>query len=514
MTEKTDKAPAKKAPAKKQPARKRRTAASKRADNIANNAGRLQKREDYWYNASTGVGTSTYDRQRNMTQRSQGRIPDEELQTFYIDNDIAATVIDRVPHDALRQGYEVRFDDADPELEAEIVSWAEGKYQLSNNVLRARTWARLFGGAALFFAADNGQELTEPLLPGSDVRFIRPYARPDLRPVVWYDTPADALTSKYGTPAVFEVRTSSRNAHNIVNIHESRFHVFQGLLTTSQRYRENDGWGDSVLTRVIDVLKRFDSAWMSVMSLMTDSSVAIYKIKELMAHLESDNMDALLARLQLIDQQKNNMRPVVLDADGESYERVAAQLAEAANVLMNAMIRVSAAAGLPVSILFGQAPAGLNATPEGDLRNLYDRVAQERRDEIAPALVHSLEMLLAQTSSPTGGEVPAGLRVEFPSLWQTDPVQQATLYQMVATADGIYMANGVVSREEVAIARAATSIGDFGFPRGIDVEARKEILAEMSDPTPVVADPTALPEEGTPPSNARPPADDVEPVAE
>lgn len=471
----------------------------------------LAKIVDYWTNTNTGIGSTTYDRHRNMRQVASVALPDVELETYYVENDIAATVVDRVVLDAMRQGYGVNFEGIGAGQSEEIVRWAESQYKLGSNIVKARQWGRLYGGAGLFIASDNGKELTEPLTPGFKIELLRPYAKPDLDVALWYDDRDDLLTPKFGRPAVFRARARSGGAGYFhTNIHESRFQLFFGIETTTQRFIEQRGWGDSVLMRVIDVLKRFDGSWISIMQLLTDASVPVYKIKELMELLGSGNLDTLMDRLRTIDIQKNNNRPILLDADGESYERVPAQFTEVANILQNAMIRLSAAAQMPVSILFGQAPAGLNATPEGDLRNWYDRVGAERRECLGPALVDVLKLLLAQSDSPTKGKVPDHLEIIWPSLWQSDPVQQATLYQMVATADGIYMANQVLKAEEVAVARAATA-STFGFPQGINVELRKEILEQLETPEDLVATPNApatngLPDAGKPPSNARPPA--------
>ena len=452
---------------------------NKLSENAAKLYDSLQKREDYWINQSTGVGTDK-DRHRNMQQFRSARPTDEELEAYYVDNDIAATIVDRVPEEGMRQGYTLKFEGEKLGEAAEIVRWGEEKYSVGNTILQADKWARLFGGAAVLYGADNIKSLEEPLTEGYEVEFIRPVARTDMDTALWYNSEEDVLTNKYGKPEVFRTTFRSGGASaSPTPIHESRFHIIQGVLSTQRRFIENDGWGDSVLTRVIDILKRFDGSWISVMHILTDSSVPVYKIKDLMSLLESDQIEALLSRMSLIDQSKNNLRPIVLDADGESYERVASQLTDVASVLQNSMVRMSGAAKLPVSILFGQAPAGLNASPEGDLRNLYDKVDVERKEKFGPALLAVYSMLLSQKTSPTKGRVPKGLTVEFPSLWQADPIQAATLYQMMSTADGVYIANQVMDPEEVAVFRAETA-QPFGFPR-IETELRKDLLDSLNN---------------------------------
>lgn len=448
----------------------------------------LAKKTDAYYSEATGIGTADYDRLKTLRQRRESQIADDELETYYIDSDLAATTVDRLVEDALRQGYEVEFDEDNPDLQEEIVSWAEKKYKVIAELSQARKWARLFGGSGVFYGADNQELLSEPLEPGAQINYLRAYGRSDMDTALWYDRDEDFITGKYGKPSVYRVTTNGGHSTHTATIHESRFAICMGLITTRRRYMERNGWGDSVLNRVLEVLKRFDGAWLATMQLLTDSSVPVYYVKELMSLLESGNLDALITRMRAIDQQKSNLKAIVMDAEGEKYERVAAQLTDVAQVLQIGMIRIASAAQMPVSVLFGQAPSGLNANQEADTRNWYDRVNYERVHHLGPELEAILIMLLSQPDSPTKGRIPEGFKVVFPSIWQSDPVQQATIYQMNATADGIYMANQALSPEEVTIHRSAAANGAFGFPP-VDTKSRQDIMKATKDPRDLFREP-------------------------
>lgn len=450
-------------------------------DGLARVLDGLQK-SDSWKNTSTGIGNGLYDKHYNMEAVLNARPSDSELEALYLENDLASKIVDRKIDEGLRQGYSLSFDGADNQQEDDIVRWGESRYKIKDTVSQAAKWSALFGGSGIFYGIDDGQELAEPLQDTfSEVKFLRVHPRTELETQIWYNEDADIETNMFGLPAVFKTSIPTGGGGIFLNdIHESRFHIVQGILTTRRRFIENNGWGDSVLGRVRDVLKRFDGSWISIMNLLADASVGVYKIKELMSLLESDQIDALIARFQLIDAQKNNMRSIMLDADGEEYERIRAELTDVASVMQNGMIRVAAAAGQPVSILFGQAPAGLNASPEGDLRNFYDAVDEVRKDDLGPAILEIYKKILMQKDSPTRGKVPENLSVTFPSLWQADPIQAASLYQQIATGDGIYLSNQVYSPEEVAVHRSATS-QVFGFPK-INVEWRQKAV-ELLDPS-------------------------------
>lgn len=74
---------------------------------------------------------------------------------------------------------------------------------------------------------------------------------------------------------------------------------------------------------------------------------------------------------------------------------------------------LAGASRIPVTKLFGRAPAGLNATGESDLQNYYDYVDTLRESKLRPIL----EKLLPIIAMSVWGGVPEELEIQFPPLW-------------------------------------------------------------------------------------------------
>ena len=74
---------------------------------------------------------------------------------------------------------------------------------------------------------------------------------------------------------------------------------------------------------------------------------------------------------------------------------------------------LSGASRIPVTKLFGRAPAGLNATGESDLQNYYDYVDTLRESKLRPIL----EKLLPIIAMSVWGGVPEDMDIQFPPLW-------------------------------------------------------------------------------------------------
>jgi len=82
-------------------------------------------------------------------------------------------------------------------------------------------------------------------------------------------------------------------------------------------------------------------------------------------------------------------------------------------VIEGAQLNLSAKTHIPLTRLFGRAPAGLNATGESDLKTYYEYIDTLRESRLRDILDQVLPVLCA---SAWGG-VPDDLNIAFPPLW-------------------------------------------------------------------------------------------------
>lgn len=331
---------------------------------------------------------------------------------------------------------------------------------------------------------------------------------------------ADPTSPTYGTPEVYQWQQLSYSPSTeddspnpiLVFTNRERLEIFQGVITTDQQFLRNKGWGDSIFRRIMEVLTKFDTAWGSVMTLLQDASQGVYKLNGLNEVLGSDQDVSLADRFRAIDLAKSVFKAIALDAENEDYQRIATPLTEMADVIEKAMIRMAAAAGMPVTVLFGDSPSGLNATGASDMRNYYDTIRADQKFSLGPAYERIYTRLLAQPGSPTGGDVPENLRIVWPSLWQMSPTEEAGLYQMLSQADAGNVASGILDPREAAIHRAQSATR-WGFPR-IDVGVRQEVLEALQNPESMIAAATAPPPEAPTDEPTEAPDEEAEEAAE
>jgi uncharacterized protein len=330
-----------------------------------------------------------------------------------------------------------------------------------------------YGGAAVFPIIRDGEtDLSKPLdhdriqsVDGLD--WLTPL---ELIPFQWYAEPTDLY---FGRPQLYwmqRISIGNIGASVRIPIHESRLITFPGVVVSRRQLREHWGWGDSLLVRMKEVLRDFGSSHQGAAILMTEFAQAYMKIKGLNASFASSESTLLAQRATAFQEGISIARVGIIDAE-EEYGRVTTPVSGLPELLDRMANLLAATAEMPVTILMGQAPAGLNATGASDIRAWYDKIDRLRREKLARRLRKFMMMLFAAEDGPTGGSVPDKWSFKWGHLWQPTEQEQAQARYLVAQADQIYIAAGVLIAEEVARSR-------FG---GDEYSAETQLDADIRD---------------------------------
>jgi phage-related protein (TIGR01555 family) len=119
----------------------------------------------------------------------------------------------------------------------------------------------------------------------------------------------------------------------------------------------------------------------------------------------------------------------------------------------------------------GQAPAGLNATGDSDIRWFYDHVAASQVKELRPQLNRLVRILLRAKTGPTKGTEPESWKVVFPPLWEMTDLEKAELRNKQAQTDVAYIQAGVLDPSEVAVSRFGGE--EYSTDTHLDLATRK-----------------------------------------
>ena len=421
-----------------------------RAFNAAMGAMGRVMRGDSWRNTITNVSVNEGKNATRFTPSLADYLDDETLGRLYELDGIAARIVDAVPKHAMRHPPRFACDDA---AVTEAVNSILDDLGAWSALQEAWCWARLYGGAGVVVGADDGRATEMPLdLNGlQQVRFLVTADRRDLQPREYY---GDTRSALYGTPSVYSLLRQGGVSSTFAPVHATRVLRFPGVTTTKRRRLELQSWDDSVLQRVHVELQAARGAFAGAGNLIHEASVVTVGVKGLMGLMASDPTDMLKTRFDVMQRMFSIGRWLMHDADGETVSRLeVGALTGVVDVMDRFVNFLSAVSGIPVTVLMGQAPAGLNATGDADMKNWDDEVGAERTRVLKPRAEKLVRMILRSKDGPTKGVEPAGWRIDMPPLRTPTPVEEEDMRSKVADRDVKYIQAGVITPEEVAVSR-------------------------------------------------------------
>jgi phage-related protein (TIGR01555 family) len=392
---------------------------------------------DGWTNLLTGLG-SRVDKTKGAVSLFDRIISDEELEATYLDDGLGTNIVNMMPEDMFREGWDYTFPDLE-ELKAKEISET---YNATMEVIETPEkleegidWARLYGGAIILIGALDGGDLEKQLRPANIKTFE--YLRIIDRTDISFDKiefQFDPLKPRYGLPEYYPVsfKRSKMGLADVKHVHHSRIIEIHGervpagatkTLTEEQRY-----WGVSVLQRVYRRLEILGTSIGSIGALLNEISIGKYKFKDLAGILEMPNGDRLIKkRVELMDLCKSVFRSMYFDST-EDYIRETLQLGGVDAVLHIIIMLVSADTGYPITRLFGVSPAGMNATGESDMRNYYDKVRSRQQRILKPMILRIVQIISEWKNIPEPF-------IEFRPLKQMSEKERAELEKLQADKD-------------------------------------------------------------------------------
>lgn len=460
-------------------------------------------RADGWFNIMSGLNTSQ-DRRR-YTDFVAKRLTEFEAEDLWRGDDMAAKVVELPPRVSFRNGFTVqigegqaaekpdgpadekprgfnagvpRSDTVDPGDVRKALAKKLASLKVVTHFIGAMEFARAAGGAAVLLNVEEKgrgpNDLAKPLdlrrlIDVKNLVVLRPH---ECMPCRWHN--ADPLTENYGHPSHFRVVRDVMGGGGGVSFvcHESRLIRFFGITTSTRQQAMNNSWGDSVLIRALETIADFQTCFQAVPHLLTDFAQAVLKMQGLAELVAAGEDDVVTKRAELIALNRSVARTVLIDTQ-EEFERQATPVSGMAELIDRMAKRLAAALDMPVTLLMGESPAGLNASGETDVRWWYDEVAQDRELEVLPRLQRLLRLLFLCSEGPTGGVEPDNWKVKWAPMWQPTGKELAEERKLIAETDALYITNQVVTPEEVAVSRYG---GDgYDTETTLDTELRERV---------------------------------------
>jgi phage-related protein (TIGR01555 family) len=420
----------------------------------------------------------------------------EFYEQLYAGDELASRIVNLVPEEALRRWVEWSGLDKD---KAKMLSERCHELDVRGAIERTWKWARAYGGAILYMVTDSDSPGT-PLGEDEKIICLRDLSRYDLR-ILSTDVESDLGSPNFGQPRAYYLNVQMGSQYKGYPIHHSRLIRFDGYMVPRRTYIRNGYWHDSILQRLYNVIRNYQSSNDAAASILQDFNVGIYKMKNLANLIAAGKEDVVKRRLELLNFSKSVIRAMALDADEEGFEDLSRNVTGLAELLAQQSNRLVAATDIPHTKLLGESPDGSNATGNSTTSQWYDYIQAEQENYLRPKLKRLLKILFPEHED---------LEFKFHKLWQLDEQQEAELRNKQAQTDQIYLSTGVLDPSEVAQSRFG---GDEYSPETeLDTEAREMGLlsfgSQGGDEEVENADPQASAKEGSqikePPTGPQP----------
>ena len=456
-------------------------------DNISNPGpmGKLLRlgaaiKKDGWSNILTGLGVKGKDKRLGAEVLYIG-LKESEVENLYACDDIAGKTVDLIPGEGTREWIEYTLpeDEGGKDIINDIENF-NNIFEVQERFSKAWNWARLYGGAGIFVAVDDGQkDLTKPLNIESirSIKALTVLSRYELNN---QEITSDITSPNFGLPEIYMITPRIAAPEGSISVHYTRIIRFDGSPLPRRKFTQNNYWGDSVLTRLFNVLRNFNLSHDSAASIMQEFKVGILKLKGLADLIVQDDEDVIKQRIELMNLSKSVLNTIVLDAEDESYENLTTTLSGVDTMLKAIDNRMVSATGMPHTLILGDGASGIFSGGRQEEQQHADFIKRHQLDSLKRPTNQWNRILMASRKGPTKGKILPGLGWTFRPIFQLDDNEKAELRGKNAVTDQIYIQNGVLDQSEIRESRFAGD--EYGMEISIDSELDEELANKELEP--------------------------------
>lgn len=400
----------------------------------------VERRLDAWVNHLTGINYNSRAGSSKWAAMQPYNISRPELDSMYSQDGICKRIIDIYPEEALRA-----FIDCDIRILEELY-----RIKLKSRTFEACRDARLFGGSVVVVFVDDGRNLQDELDYTNIDKLIHLKVY-DRYQVTWFPTDlvTDPLDEDFGMPEFYTIQKNNFVSSDSpqFRVHKSRIFRFAGDTTTDFSKKNNQGWDNSCLISLYQSVRSFgESAGVSA-EIIQGYLETVITIPELSFLLTREGgRKELDARILHLNQSKGAFKSIYL-SEGETYQKHHTNIHGLPELWDRFGEQISASCSIPVSVLFGRSPAGLNATGKAELDLMNNKIEEYRNNNIKPFFMWIFKILEAQRGfvSKAGGDL--DFHWEFHPLVTLDEKKEAETRKLNAEVDLIYINAGAVDAQ-------------------------------------------------------------------
>src|SRR5487761_2349260 len=392
---------------------------------------------------------------------------------------LGGVAVDVVADDMTRQGVEY-VNEMPPDDQEKLDHCIErlGVWAAINDTIK---WGRLYGGS-LGGSLIDGQDMRTPLRletigPGSFKGVLsldRWMVDPTLEDLVTDFGPF------LGLPKYYRVQANAPALRGMA-VHYSRciFRIEGVRLPYQQRLTENL-WGLSVLERLYDRMISYDLVSTGIAQLINKAYLRTLSIDGMREVVSAGGpaLDGLVKYTEMMRRFQGIEGITLIDAKDKFEAQTHGAFSGLESAAMQGAQQLSGALQIPLTRLFGQAPAGLNATGDNDMRNYYDHIKQRQERDLHHGVITTYKC----AAISEGLQLPPNFAIGFRSLWQLTETDKATIAKTNEETVSAAHEAGLIS-DQVAMQELRQSSRVTGVFTNITTELIEAAETEIPDPS-------------------------------
>ncbi len=375
--------------------------------------------------------------------------------------------VDTLPDDCTRRGWVIERN----------IDEMLRQIGLRERLNRGHKLARIRGGAGLILVLRDGSSLNTPTSTTTGIEAVHVAGAGMLRAAPGSPLEVDPTHRDFGRPLFYEWRIA-RGTSDVLVVHRDRVVWLEGLPVDPEDDLVAEQRGLSVIDHVWESVRNYLVAIHGVASTVAEFHYTVLGIADLADLLVAGpgpggktGEEALTERFEAMAEARSLLKTYLKDADRESIERLGAPVRGLEGLVYALMQDVAMALKMPVTKVWGQAPAGLSTDDESGRHNWNNEVHTVQESYYEPAIRRVVDMVFP------GREY----EIEFLPLSEPTDTERGEARSKQAEEDERYIRLNVLSAKEVRESR-------FGGPeyshRTVLIPGEEPQESEVVEPPP------------------------------
>jgi phage-related protein (TIGR01555 family) len=393
-------------------------------------------RLDALVNIITGLGSSDVDKRISARPVRAPWLSPNETDTLFAQNGLSYRICRAPPYAAMRDRF--RLDrGGERGVEAAFLRRL-GVFQKFRD---AAVMARKDGGCHLLKVTQGIQDLSEPRPLGRPVLALHVILASEAVPVSFDTNPE---SQNFGNPEFYTI-TMSRDGITLgskytAKVHYSHLIYFPGAFAPHAMTTAKRGYDLSVLDLYWEAIRDLDAGQSTLAGLLLEQGTPTLALANHAPTAGGSSRNAYALAIKAFMQSRSTHRLGVMSKE-DQLVRDAIPLSGTREVIVTLEERCCSVEGIPMTVLWGQPPAGMTSDDESATRNWHALLTDVRNDVYEPAVYDLLVSEFGEGAFET-------FSLHWPSLDVPTRLELADIDLKNANRDKVLIDAKVITTEE------------------------------------------------------------------